>query len=65
MCAGAPEIEVTDLMIQAGVQTYYEHAGSGWENPGGADLREALREIYVEMAKFSPSACRRISESTL
>ena len=58
--AGAPwaEIEVTPDMITAGVQTYYETAAGGWESPGGEELRNLLREIYVEMARCAPKPCR-------
>jgi hypothetical protein len=57
--AGAPEaeIEVTPEMIEAGVQIYYENACEGWASPGGNELRRALAEIYVEMAKCAPKSC--------
>jgi hypothetical protein len=59
---GAPDakIEVTPAMIQEGVQTYYENAaGEDWESPGGDELRNLLREIYVRMARCAPkSSCQ-------
>jgi hypothetical protein len=53
------KVEVTPDMLQEGVQTYYEHAGGeDWESPGGDELRNLLREIYVQMAKCAPkSSC--------
>lgn len=57
--AGAPEIEVTPEMIEAGMQRYYENAAGGWESPGGEELSRVLAEIYVEMAKCAPRPCRR------
>ena len=57
--AGAPEIEVTPEMIDAGVQTYYENTSEGWNSPGGRELRTVLAEIYVEMAKYAPKPFRR------
>ena len=47
--AGAPEIEVTPDMIEAGVHAYNLNAIWGWDNPGLDALREMVRVIYVEM----------------
>jgi hypothetical protein len=54
--AGAPEIEITPEMIQAGVQAYYESAFDGWQSPGGSELREMIRTIFLEMWLHSHSA---------
>ncbi len=51
-----PPIKVTPEMIEAGVQAYYKNACGGWENPGGDELRNALREIYEAMARCAPIA---------
>jgi hypothetical protein len=47
--AGAPEIEVTPAMIEAGVDAYYENAIWGWENPGREQLKEMVRAIFSAM----------------
>jgi hypothetical protein len=47
---GAPEIEVTTDMIEAGVQAYYENAIWGWENPGREELRKMTEAIYMAMS---------------
>ncbi len=52
--AGAPEIEITPEMIEAGVQTYYEYVDDRWNSPGGDELMDVLAKIYAEMAKCAP-----------
>jgi hypothetical protein len=52
--AGAPEIEVTPAMIEAGVMAYYENAVGGWENPGVAELRKMLGDVFTAMWSSCP-----------
>ena len=50
--SGAPEtdeIEVTPAMIQAGVYAYYANAFEGWDSPGGDEMREMVKTIFLEM----------------
>ena len=47
--AGAPEIEITPAMIEAGVDAYYRNAGSGWENSGHAELKAMVSAIFSAM----------------
>jgi len=47
--AGAPELEITPKMIEAGVNTYYENAIWGWDNPGNDELRQMLKQIFKAM----------------
>jgi hypothetical protein len=48
--AGAPDLEVTSDMVDAGVIAYYGNSGWGWDNPGDRELREMMRSIFVAMA---------------
>jgi hypothetical protein len=48
--AGAPEIEVTPEMIEAGVGAYYENAIWGWDNPGRKELQEMVKAIFLAMS---------------
>lgn len=47
--AGAPEIEVTPEMTDAGVDAFYENAIWSWETPSRAELRKMLREVFRAM----------------
>ncbi len=53
MAAGAPKIDVTPAMIEAGVHAYYENAYEGWQSPGGSELRDMVKIIFSEMWSHS------------
>ena len=48
--AGAPEIEVTPAMIDAGVRKLYANMT---DDPNPADAREAVRDIFTAMVRSS------------
>jgi hypothetical protein len=48
--AGAPGIEVTPAMIEAGVQAYYENTSEDWNSPSGTELRKMMRTIFSAMS---------------
>jgi hypothetical protein len=50
--AGAPAIEATPAMIEAGVRAYYANHS---DDPSQADAAEAVREIFTAMLR----ECRR------
>jgi len=52
--AGAPEIEVTPEMIEAGLFTLYESGAI--ENPVEANDRSLVREIFLAMSRIAPAS---------
>jgi hypothetical protein len=52
--AGAPDVEVTPAMVEAGVRAYYENAIWGWDNPGRDELRDMVRSIFLAMSFRHP-----------
>jgi hypothetical protein len=54
--AGAPATEITPaMMIAAGVQAYYENTSEDWSNPGGIELCEMLKTIFLAMSATARS----------
>jgi hypothetical protein len=47
--AGAPEIEITPDMIEAGVQAFYENKSEDWCSPGGIEMDNMMRAIFLAM----------------
>jgi hypothetical protein len=47
--AGAPEIEVTPDMIEAGIHAYFANTSEDWCAPGGDELRRMMRTIFLAM----------------
>jgi hypothetical protein len=45
--AGAPEIEITDDMINAGIEAFYRRTNEGWASPGGEEMRSMIAAICV------------------
>jgi hypothetical protein len=48
----SPEDDVAPEMVDVGVQTYYENAIWGWDNPGNKELREMVVAIYKAMSSY-------------
>jgi hypothetical protein len=49
--AGAPDVEVTPAMIEAGVAAFYEEAVCGWDNPGTNDVKRVLAAVFAAMSQ--------------
>ncbi len=48
--AGAPEIEITPAMMEAGVIAYYENSGGeAWSSPGGSELKVVIERVFQAM----------------
>jgi hypothetical protein len=47
--AGAPEIEVTPEMIEAGIEAFCRNKSEDWSNPGGSEKADVIRAIYLAM----------------
>lgn len=58
--SGAPEdkIEITPVMIDAGVRVLYESGAI--ENPIPANDRELVRDIYLQMYRERPSLLDKV-----
>jgi hypothetical protein len=41
--------KVTPEMIEAGIHAYYWNKSEDWNNPGGTELRDMMRAIFVAM----------------
>jgi len=48
--AGAPGVEITPAMVEAGVETYYGFSSDGWGNPGNDEVRAMVREVFMAMS---------------
>jgi hypothetical protein len=47
--AGAPEIEVTPEMIEAGVNAFFLNKSEDWSSPGGVEMDDMMRAIFLAM----------------
>jgi hypothetical protein len=57
--AGAPEIEITPEMIEAGMSAYWREANPGIEDGDKSDRRRILKAVFTAMAAASTARLDR------